>query len=179
MNILEQREQAKQVVVDRAKHIFTLASEVDNESFGGENIPYLSACYGANFIVNFWEKEHRYDKWDEVNKLWLSKYTKHCSLCVEENPDHYDDYGTNAWSVEIPVELFTRGSDGDIKSFFFDYFSEEQSRKTKIKNRELYLQLFKMEKPVLAYFLASKAAFKTDLSFQEKCDILKSIGVEL
>ena len=179
MNILEQREQAEQAVVDKAKHIFTLASEVDDKHFGGENIPYLSTRYGANFRVNFWEEEHLCDKWDEVNKQWLSKYTKHCSLCVEENPDPYDDYGTNAWRIEIPVELFTQGSDEDIKSFFFDNFSEEQSRRTKIKNRELYLQLFEMEKHVLAYFLASKAAFKTDLSFQEKCDILKSIGVEL
>lgn len=179
MNILEQREQAGQVVVDKAKHIFKLASEVDDKHFGGENIPYLSTCYDANFIVNFWVKEHLCDKWDEVNKRWLSKYTKHCSLCVEENPDHYDDYGNNSWSVEMPAELFTQGSDEAIKSFFFDNFSEEQSRRAKIKNRELYLQLFEMEKHVLAYFLASKAAFKTDLSFQEKCDILKSIGVEL
>lgn len=179
MNLLEQKEQVESLIVERAKHIFYLATGVDEKLFDGESIPYLSTCYGVSFSLNYWEQEHLCDTWDEENKQWLSKYTKHCSLHVNENPDPYEDYGTTSWSVELPVEIVTQGTDQSIEDFFIDYFTKDKERRTKIKNRDLYLSLFNMEKHIVSNFLQNKKSFREDLDHKDKEEILRSIGVNI
>lgn len=183
LNIFEQRDKINEDISKRAEDIYRIACKVDCDVSGGEIIPYMTQVNGMEFNISYYIEEKLCDHWDEENERWVSKFIPHCILCVSENPDPYDDYGVSSWSCELPVELALNGDVEELREFFKKEFKGKYEAQQRIKSRELYLNLFNMDKTVLKNFLETSGGdVKEDFdkkSYSELLDYLKSIGVDL
>lgn len=180
LNIFEQRDKINEDISKRAEEIYRIACKVDFDVSDGEIIPYMTQVNGMEFDLNFYYEN---DYGNPPNYMFAPKKVSKCSLCVSEVPDPYDDYGVSSWNFDLPIYIALNATDEEIVEFFTKEFTEKYETQHRMRNRDLYFNLFKMDKVVLRNFLETSGDdVKEDFDkkyYSELIDYLKSIGVDL
>ena len=97
------------------------------------------------------------------------------SISVDENPDPYDDYGTEHWQVSIPHKLAVNGSDKDIHDWFFDHFKVISDRQ-KINNISgMLYSIFDVPKEIIVALVEDPRYNGTETEHQSKINLIDDL----
>ena len=177
MDLFEQRDFVNSEIEKRAKHLFWIACNIDDELSEGDfsTIPYMSSCNGMSYNLNHWDDVELCHKFDDELGQWISKTTKRVNLMVSEHPDPYEDFGTTSWSIKIPYDLALDGDDESLKGYFKSELERKYQNHRNHTVTQLYFDMLRADKSVLIKLL--DGGLTGDSSYQEKYDFLIECGV--